>query len=77
MRGAGGRLQDQLRQGPGGACVVREFEVKDYKDTKIKLHFSHFKILVGGNQQRLLCLAHNLTDSTPTRKMLAANFDRS
>lgn len=49
MHGAGGRLQDLLRQGPGGGCVVREFEVKDYKDTKIKLHFSHFKILVRGN----------------------------
>lgn len=53
MCDAGGRLQDQLRQGPGGGCVVREFEVKDYKDTKIKLHFSHFKILVRENQQLL------------------------
>ena len=43
-------MLDQLRDGPG-ACVVDTFDAKDYEDTKIKLHFSHFKILVSGNRQ--------------------------
>lgn len=39
-------MQDHLRRGPGDACEVRGFELKEYADTKIKLHFSHFRILV-------------------------------
>lgn len=42
-------MQDRLRQGPGDVCKVHSFEAKDYSDTKIKLHFSHFKILVRGD----------------------------
>lgn len=39
-------MQDRLRQGPGDLCRVDNVEFKDYSDTKIKLHFSHFKLLV-------------------------------
>lgn len=45
-------MLDRLREGPGQGCVVRSFESKDYPDTKIKLHFSHFKILVSGRTLR-------------------------
>lgn len=44
-------MQDRLKEGPGEGCVVRSLETKDYEDTKIKLHFSHFKILVSGRMQ--------------------------
>lgn len=43
-------MQDRLRRGPGDVCKVYSFEAKDYPDTKIKLHFSHFKILVRGRR---------------------------
>ncbi|CAN0269902.1 unnamed protein product, partial [Laminaria digitata] len=43
-------MQERLRTGPGEGCVVGSFEVKDYPDTKIKLHYSHFKILVSGRR---------------------------
>ena len=39
-------MQERLRTGPGEGCAVGSFKVKDYPDTKIKMHFSHFKILV-------------------------------
>lgn len=42
----GPKMQDRLRKGPGDVCKVHSFDAKDYTDTKIKLHFSHFKILV-------------------------------
>lgn len=41
-------MQQRLEEGPREGCQVRSFNVKDYADTKIKLHFSHFKILVSG-----------------------------
>jgi len=44
-------MQDRLRQGPGDLCRVANVEFRDYSDTKIKLHFSHFKLLV-----RYFCL---------------------
>lgn len=37
---------ERLKSGPGGGCAVHSVEVLDYPDTKIKLHFSHFKLLV-------------------------------
>lgn len=37
-------FKEWLRNGPERARVTN-FEVYDYPDTKIKLHFSHFKIL--------------------------------
>ncbi|CAN0050128.1 unnamed protein product [Discosporangium mesarthrocarpum] len=42
---AGGQMVDRLRVG-SEESNVSEVVVKRYKDTKIKLHFSHFKILV-------------------------------
>jgi len=38
------QMKDWLRAGPPGARVD-SVTVKDYENTKIKLHFSHFKIL--------------------------------
>lgn len=38
---------ERLREGPGNGCIVQSLDARDYPDTKIKLHFSHFKILVG------------------------------
>ena len=49
----GKHMLERLRMGPGDGCEVGPFEVKDYPDTKIKLHFSHFKILVSGRRARL------------------------
>lgn len=46
-------MQERLRKGPGENCGVQSFEVKDYGDTKIKLHFSHFKILVSDREHEL------------------------
>jgi hypothetical protein len=43
-RDAGPRLREWLRGGPPGA-VVDEVVFRSYDDTKIKLHFSHFKIV--------------------------------
>ena len=37
-------FQDFLAKGPPGSSI-REFDVKVYPDTKIRLHFSTFKIL--------------------------------
>ena len=50
---AGKHMQERLRTGPGEDCAVSSFKVKDYPDTKIKLHFSHFKILVSGRRAEL------------------------
>eukprot|EP00904_Undaria_pinnatifida_P002716 jgi/Undpi1/12445/HiC_scaffold_5.g02116.m1 len=44
-KATGKHMLERLRMGPGDGCEVGPFEVKDYPDTKIKLHFSHFKIL--------------------------------
>lgn len=41
---AGPRFREWLRGGPPGA-VVTEVAFRAYESTKIKLHFSHFKIL--------------------------------
>lgn len=38
------QMKEWLRAGPPGARVDA-LTVKDYENTKIKLHFSHFKIL--------------------------------
>lgn len=38
------KLKEWLARGPDTATVTN-LEVKDYENTKIKLHFSHFKIL--------------------------------
>eukprot|EP00903_Cladosiphon_okamuranus_P017262 g15907.t1 len=51
-KATGPKMQDLLRQGPGDVCAVDSLEVKDYSDTKIKLHFSHFKIL---DEERMTC----------------------
>lgn len=48
-------MQAHLRQGPGDVCKVHGFEAKDYSDTKIKLHFSHFKMLVRDGWGWLAC----------------------
>ncbi|CAB1110040.1 unnamed protein product [Ectocarpus sp. CCAP 1310/34] len=52
-KATGEKMQGRLRQGPpGNGCDVVGFETKDYADTKIKLHFSHFKIL---DEERKTC----------------------
>ncbi|CAM9846957.1 unnamed protein product [Phaeothamnion confervicola] len=40
----GPKVLDWLRRGPAQTAVGR-VEVKDYEDTKIRLHFSHFRVL--------------------------------
>ncbi|CAN0134700.1 unnamed protein product [Scytosiphon promiscuus] len=49
-KATGAEMQERLRQ--GGPCEVVAFEAKDYADTKIRLHFSHFKIL---DEERMTC----------------------
>ncbi|CAN0115175.1 unnamed protein product [Pylaiella littoralis] len=51
-KATGQKMQDRLRQGPSYTCTVDKFEAKDYPDTKIKLHFSHFKTL---DEERKTC----------------------
>ena len=38
-------LQKWLKVGEGDAVKVQRVEIKDYADTKIRYHFSHFRIL--------------------------------
>ncbi len=42
-------MKEWLRVGPEGAAVDQVF-IRDYENTKIKLHFSHFKILPDGRE---------------------------
>eukprot|EP00752_Nemacystus_decipiens_P008488 g7585.t1 len=51
-KATGPSMQSRLRAGPGDVCKVFSFDAKDYSDTKIKLHFSHFKIL---DEERKTC----------------------
>ena len=44
-------MKDALRTGPDAADVTR-FDVHDYADTKIRYHFSHFRIL---DDDRITC----------------------
>lgn len=43
---------EQLKEGPGDGCLVTSLAVLNYLDTKIKLHFSHFKLLVSAQANR-------------------------